>query len=320
MAYPIPSVTDPAPWHFEDAARAVLAFLHRRVGFDLWMVTRTEGDDWIVLQAEDHGYQVKEGTVLRWADSFCSRMVEGQGPMIAPSSADVPAYAAAPIGKQLKIGAYMGVPLRRPGGELFGTLCAIDPDAQPESITHEQELLDMMGGLLSALLHTELEAARQARRLERAEAEAHTDGLTSLYNRRGWTRLLEAEEERCRRYGNPAAVIVSDLDDLKVINDSEGHFAGDELITRAASVLAAVKRSHDVVARIGGDEFTLLAIECDQPGADALLGRLRTALDEARVRASLGCAVRVPAEGLERAWERADAAMYADKERRKRSA
>lgn len=314
MAYPTQALTDPAPWNFEHAARSVLAFLHRRVGFDLWMVTRTEGEDWIVLQTEDHGYDVPEGKVLRWADSFCSRMVDGEGPMIAPRSDEIPAYAAAPIARQLKIGAYMGVPLRRPGGDLFGTLCAIDPEAQPESIMKEQDLLDMLGGLLSALLHTELDAARQARRVERAEAEAHTDGLTGLYNRRGWSRLLDAEEERCRRYGHPAAVIVVDLDDLKEVNDSEGHFAGDELIKRAAGVMAAVKRAHDVVARVGGDEFTLLAIECDRAGADALAERLRTAFREGGIRASLGCSNRVPSDGLDRAWERADAAMYADKE------
>ena len=51
-------MNEPVFLNFESAARAVLSFLHRRVGFNLWMVTRTEGEDWIVLQAEDHGYGV----------------------------------------------------------------------------------------------------------------------------------------------------------------------------------------------------------------------------------------------------------------------
>jgi len=93
---------------FETSGRAVLAFLHRRLGFDLWMVTRTEGDDWIVLQSEDHGYGVAPGTVFRWADSFCSEMVKGNGPRIAPRSDVVPAYAAAPIGRQVQIKAHVG--------------------------------------------------------------------------------------------------------------------------------------------------------------------------------------------------------------------
>lgn len=58
--------------NFESASAAVLGFLRQRLGFGLWMVTRTEGDDWIVLQSEDHGYNVKAGKVFKWADSFCS--------------------------------------------------------------------------------------------------------------------------------------------------------------------------------------------------------------------------------------------------------
>lgn len=137
---------------FEGAAHAVLSFLHLRMGFGLWMVTRTEGEDWIVLQAEDHGYGVTEGTVFRWADSFCSRMVEGDGPRVAPDSDSVPAYATAAIGRHVKIGAYVGVPLRRGDGSLFGTLCAIDPQIQAESIVEEQQLIELLAGLLSTLL------------------------------------------------------------------------------------------------------------------------------------------------------------------------
>ncbi len=201
---------EPAVLNFETAARSVLSFLHRRLGFDLWMVTRTDGEDWIVLHAEDHGYNVTDGTVFRWADSFCSRMVVGLGPRIAPRSDDIPAYASAPIGQQVKIGAYVGVALRGADGGLFGTLCAIDPHAQPASITQDQELLDMLGTLLSGLLQTEMDFASEARRVERAEAEAFSDGLTGIFNRRGWTRLLAGEEQRCRRYGHPAGVIAVD--------------------------------------------------------------------------------------------------------------
>jgi diguanylate cyclase len=116
---------------FETAGRSVLAFLHERFGFGLWMVTRTEGEDCIVPQAEDHGCRVTPGTVFRWADSFCSEMVKGHGPRIAPDSDVVPADAAGPIGRQVAIGAYIGVPLLNADGSLFGTLRAIDPARQP---------------------------------------------------------------------------------------------------------------------------------------------------------------------------------------------
>ena len=80
-----PSNDDLDPFtDFETATRAALSLLHQRLGFDLWMMTRTDGNDWIVLQVEDHGYKVSEGSVFRWADSFCSQMVIGRGPRIAP--------------------------------------------------------------------------------------------------------------------------------------------------------------------------------------------------------------------------------------------
>lgn len=301
--------------NFDMAARAALSFLHGRLGFELWMVTRTQGDDWIVLQAEDHGYDVKEGTVFRWADSFCSRMVEGQGPRIAPRSAEVQAYASAAIGRQVQIAAYVGVPLTGPNGALFGTLCAIDRQTQPEAIRQELELVEMVAGLLSALLRAETQYADEARRAERVQAEALSDALTGLFNRRGWTRLLAGEEERCRRYGHPAAVFAIDLDDFKAVNDSRGHFAGDELLARVGSALATVARGSDVAARVGGDEFALLAVECDAAGCALLLDRLRLVLEDSGVKASIGVSIRDPARGLQLAWEQADIAMYANKRR-----
>ena len=105
------------------------------------MVTRAGGEDWIVLQADDHGYGVQTGDLFRWTDSFCSRMVQGFGPRIAPASDEVPSYASAPIGSQVPIGAYVGVPLTWRDGNLFGTLCAIHPTAVPKHIETELPLV-----------------------------------------------------------------------------------------------------------------------------------------------------------------------------------
>lgn len=301
---------------FETAGRAVLAFLHRRLGFDLWMLTRTEGADWIVLQSEDHGYGVDPGTVFRWADSFCSEMVKGNGPHIAPRSERVPAYVAAPIGRQVQIKAYIGLPLVRADGSLFGTLCAIHPSPQPESIVDEQALVELLAAMLSTILQADLRAMEEARRAERLEAEALTDALTHLYNRRGWDRLLAAEEERCRRYGHPAAILIADLEELKRVNDNEGHAAGDAHIVQAGTALRNAARSLDIVARLGGDEFGILSAECDYVGGEALLKRVRAALAEANVKASIGLAMRDPSVGIKGAWEAADRLMYEEKRSR----
>lgn len=304
------------PPDFEHAGRAVLDFLHRRFGFALWMLTRVEGDDWIVLQAEDHGYGVRPGRVLRWSDTLCHEMVRGLGPRIAPDTSVVPAYAAAPVARRLPIQAYVGVPLTNADGTLFGTLCAIDSRPQPSSIVAEAELIELLAGMLSSILHSELRAAEEARRRERLEVEALLDPLTRLANRRAWDELMAREEDRCRRYGHPAAVFVLDLDDLKEVNDAEGHAAGDALLERTAEALREAVRDTDVVARLGGDEFGIIAIECDAAGAERLLTRVREALDRRGVRASAGISLRDPTLGLERSWEEADRLMYQQKRTR----
>ncbi len=303
-------------YDFASAGREVLAFLHQRFGFGLWMVTRKEGEDWIVLQSEDHGYNVTRGTVFRWADSFCSEMVKGNGPRVAPDSDAVPAYAVAPIGRQVDIKAYVGVPLLKANGDLFGTLCAIDPARQPAAIVGEQGLIELLAALLSSILQSDLRASDELRRAEQYEVEAQTDPMTSLYNRRAWDRMLAKEEERCARYGHQAAVLMVDIDELKCVNDTLGHAAGDALLVRAADALRSAARGMDLVARLGGDEFGLLAVECDQLGAEALLARARAAFLELRVKASFGIAVRGHAEGLAEACIRADQRMYQEKRAR----
>lgn len=301
---------------FESAGAAILAFLRQRFGFGLWMVTRTEGDDWIVLQSEDHGYGVKPGKVFKWADSFCSEMVKGNGPRIAPDADLIPVYKAAPINQQADIKAYIGVPLLNSEGALFGTLCAIDPSPQSVNIAYEQSLIELLAALLSTILAAELKAEQETRRCERLELEAETDSLTHLYNRRAWDRLMANEEERCRRYGHPAIVMSIDLDGLKRLNDTQGHAAGDELIARAAHALRQAAREVDIVARLGGDEFGIIGVECGLAGGDALLVRTRIALAEAGVNASVGIGVRTPEEGLIAAWEVADQLMYNEKKLR----
>lgn len=302
---------------FASASKACMEFLHERLGFQLWMVTRTEGDDWIVLSADDHGYGIKQGQVFRWSDSCCSRMVQGLGPNVAPDSRAVEAYAAAPIAQQLDVGAYVGLPLLRADGSLFGTLCAMDPRPQPADIVKEQAMLQLMVDMLSGLLNAELAAADARRRAERAELEATRDELTGLYNRRGWSMLLTREEERCARYGHPACVVSIDLDELKLTNDTQGHGAGDALLVRAAQVLASLTRSSDVIARLGGDEFAMLLVECDYYDAQALLQRMQAKFALHDVKASTGMAMRKPGYDLHEAFALADAEMYRTKRSRK---
>lgn len=299
-----------SPPDFATAARRVMVRLRDRLGFGLWMVTRTEGDDWIVLDALGAVYDIAAGDVLCWSDSLCRHMVAGEGPRIAPRTDEVPAYRTAGLARAMPVAAYVGMPIHRPDGSLFGTLCGFDPAPQPGEIAEELPLVQLLSDLLASILGHELGMLGEARSAERASIEAETDPLTRLPNRRAWQRLLEAEEIRSRRYGHPAGVVIVDLDEMKAVNDSGGHRAGDELLMATAQVLRSAGRSSDLVARIGGDEFGILAAECDPATTRALAHRIQRALAGSHISASLGFAARDPAVGLAAAWKQADLAMY----------
>lgn len=302
---------------FETASTEVMHYLHSRLGFQLWMVTRTQSNDWIVLNAHDNGYSVQKGDVFRWTDSFCSRMVEGLGPRIAPRSDDIQAYAEAPIGQQVPIGSYVGVPLTRHDGSLFGTLCAIDPEPMPDEISTELPLVELMARMLTTIMENELKAHREHRRAERALHDAMSDKLTGLFNRRGWETLLAKEYRRCQRYGHSSCMLSIDLDGLKSINDGQGHARGDELICRAANAMRAAARDSDVVARVGGDEFAILLVECDLDSGQKLVRRFEKAFAKEKVAASIGMAVANPKQTFEEIFDEADKRMYENKIRRK---
>jgi diguanylate cyclase (GGDEF)-like protein len=280
------------------------------------MVTRKDDDDWIVLLAEDRVYDVKAGDLLKWSDTFCSRMVEGRGPHIAPRSADIPAYVQAPVGQQVHIEAYVGVPIVQADGTLFGTLCAIDPAPKPPDIVREEPLVQLLASLLGSILASDLQADQQRRRAERAETEAMVDELSQVGSRRAWERIVEAEETRCSRYGHPASVIVIDLDKLKEVNDDRGHAAGDEMLRSAARAICAGVREADFVARTGGDEFAVLAVNAHLFEAEKVSDRIKAALAAENIEASIGLAARVPSSGLAGAWHAADLRMYHAKKQR----
>lgn len=295
---------------FDAAATAALAYLQRRIGFDLWLLARRVGDEWVILKSKDISYGIDDAATLRWIAGYCARLVVGKSPNITSRASEIQTFAKPPSGKPIPIGAYVGVPLKHGNGELFGALCAINPRPMPEIVSSELPLVDLLGRMMATQLETELRAEEEKRRAETAELDAMIDTLTGLYNRRGWDQLLAAEDDRCRRYGHPACVCVVDLDDLKVINDSQGHAAGDELLRRTAEVLVSAVRDHDIVARVGGDEFALLGIECDDNRAEAFVWRIQNALKQADIRASVGLALRAPDHDLASAWDQADADMY----------
>jgi two-component system cell cycle response regulator len=110
---------------------------------------------------------------------------------------------------------------------------------------------------------------------EELEALSLRDGLTGLYNRRGFMTLAEHQTKLALRTLTPLFLLFADLDGLKVINDSYGHGMGDQAIVNAAQILQTTFRQSDLVARLGGDEFVVLHYCSGRDCADHILGRLQ---------------------------------------------
>ena len=156
----------------------------------------------------------------------------------------------------------------------------------------------------------------------RLEALAQTDPLTQLVNRRALTIRLVTEMERVRRYNAPLAMLLVDLDHFKLINDTYGHLAGDDVLFSVATVLKRAVRSVDTVARYGGEEFVIVLPETGKQGAISFAERIRDKLashrftvggrQDIRVTASIGVAT-YPATGLDSVEDlirAADSALY----------
>jgi diguanylate cyclase (GGDEF)-like protein len=114
-----------------------------------------------------------------------------------------------------------------------------------------------------------------ARTTEQLEKLATTDGLTGLVNRRQFIALAEVELARFRRYRRPVSMLLLDIDDFKAINDRFGHDVGDRMIVHVAMLCDENKRTADVVARVGGEEFAVLLPETDLESSSAVAERLR---------------------------------------------
>jgi diguanylate cyclase (GGDEF)-like protein len=171
-------------------------------------------------------------------------------------------------------------------------------------------------GVLMTALRGQME-----RMLTELGAAARTDSLTGLANRRELEGRFAAELERSTRGGRPLAILVLDLDWFKEFNDRFGHAAGDRALVQLADALRRATRTSDVVARLGGEEFAVLAPETDEHEGYQLAERLRAGVRAAFARQpekmTVSCGVAsFPVHGITAGelLHSADRALYEAKE------
>ncbi|WP_168204089.1 sensor domain-containing diguanylate cyclase [Aliikangiella coralliicola] len=164
---------------------------------------------------------------------------------------------------------YLGVPLNWPDGRVFGTLCVL------ERVTtdYSDEYYTLLENF-KEIIEFELKLIDTTQKLKSLSV---LDDLTGLYNRRG---LLEASKHIisiANRNQLDIAVLYVDLDNLKSVNDNFGHDIGDKMIKASATTISVVLRSHDIAARVGGDEFVVVAAIERRQDMEKLIQRLNQA-------------------------------------------
>lgn len=156
------------------------------------------------------------------------------------------------------------------------------------------------------------------------EELSRRDGLTGLYNKREFIRVLQEQVERNKRYGHPFHLVMLDLDHFKNVNDTYGHLAGDEVLKTVAGAIRREARTVDHAARYGGEEMVLILPETDLPGALLTAERVRSAVAALKIPVAaskdIGITVSLGVAGLpadaasgEELIAAADQALYAAK-------
>lgn len=157
-----------------------------------------------------------------------------------------------------------------PSNNAFGVMMVFSP---------RQEVTEKELNFLSLFANQVEMAITIANLFENLKKEAVTDSLTELYNRRYFNQAIQKESERAIRLHQPFSLISLDLDYLKKINDTYGHFFGDLAIRTIADILRKNARSIDVPARLGGEEFSVLLPGVDSKGALIAAERIRAAIE-----------------------------------------
>ncbi len=182
----------------------------------------------------------------------------------------------------------------------------------------------------SVLLRSVRYAIERHRLLAALRSLSLIDGLTELYNRRGFTELGEQNLKLADRSSRSASLIYLDIDRFKTINDTLGHHVGDRALLSVADTLRDTFRRSDIIARLGGDEFAVLAFETSEENAETLVERLRVELKEVnqttKERFQLSVSIGLAryddgdaAVSLDELLRQAGAAMHGEKRKKRRA-
>ncbi|WP_207458088.1 sensor domain-containing diguanylate cyclase [Azospirillum sp. SYSU D00513] len=193
--------------------------------------------------------------------SFCAYAILGEEMLVVPDAREDARFAdnALVLGPPF-LRSYAGMPLKNAEGHSIGTLCLSGVEPRAFTAADLQAIRDLARLAEMALENRRLGETQMQllAELDEARRDALMCTLAQVWNRRGFEALYAREAAKCAREGTPLALVAIDIDRFKAINDTHGHGVGDRVIRMLADILRGSTRGHDIIARVGGEEFLLL--------------------------------------------------------------
>ncbi|MGB9197549.1 MAG: diguanylate cyclase [Terriglobales bacterium] len=287
--------------------------LRKLVPYDSMAVFLLKGDRLVPELVSGDNFRLLSSLNIRIGDGICGWVAENRKPIVNGDPAIEAGYTPDPA-KFITQRSVLAVPLDGLNG-VVGVLAMYRAEKDAFTADHLRILLAISSKIALSM--------ENALKYQQAESSATTDYLTGLPNARSLFVHLSRELSRCRRTGTSLAVMVCDLDNFKQINDLYGHLEGDNLLKDFAAHLNETCRGYDYVARMGGDEFVVVAPGLSQDASIEKARRLNQLAIEAGhqiagrnlVSLSVGTAF-CPQDGfdVERLLAEADRRMYSMKQ------
>ncbi len=239
--------------------------------------------------------------------SVCSEAIRTNELTIVQDATRDPRFSG--FARESGIKFFAACPVRTHRDYPVGTLCIADTTPRTFTLEDRACLEDLTG-----MIEEEINV----------QSIANIDDLTSLFNRRGFLGVGEHAIAICKRMRRPATAMFFDLDGFKQVNDNFGHAEGDKVLKNIGTLLQSVFRNSDVVARMGGDEFSVLLTGTDTDHVDRPLANLAESIElqNKHTPYEIGYSVGVVEyddrhESIAKLMEEADHRMYAQKRTRK---
>lgn len=269
-----------------------------------------------------------EGVEVPRKDSFCAHTIQGERVMVVQDARSDVRFADNPlVTGDPNIVFYAGCPVHAPDGHRIGALCAVDKKPRNLLPREIQALRDLAGVLESELRLDEIRHEMEGleSKLSHAESNARVDSLTRLPNRSGIIDIFKREWSAAVRNHKPVAIVSADIDRFKIINDSYGIAAGDEVLRQLSRILMSSLRYEDAVGRLEGGEFLFVLPGCPEQRVFEIVERIRleTMVSEIEaggatlpVTVSFGVVVASPSEDMEMTdmMEQAETALMVAKQ------